>query len=283
MTPRGEGVVVTGCSSGIGRATAVLLAQRGFIVFASVRTRKAHEELADLRVRGLVPVSPLDLAAPDDLPRALGIIREEIAARGLKGLYGIVNNAGAGDVAPIELLDVRKLRIELEARIVAPIMLVQGLLPLLRTARGRIAWIQTPALIPIPFVASIHACDFAANCIARTLHLELASWGIPSVLVRCGGIRTDAPRKSDDGLERAIQGWSGEQKALWESTMQRERRDLLAFDEKRSDPRDVAEKVCTALCAARPRRAYRAGHLSRAAGVLELLPQPVVDRIMARR
>lgn len=63
MTPRGEGVVVTGCSSGIGRATAVLLAQRGFIVFASVRTRKAHEELADLRVRGLVPVSPLDLAA----------------------------------------------------------------------------------------------------------------------------------------------------------------------------------------------------------------------------
>jgi hypothetical protein len=50
----------------------------------------------------------------------------------------------------------------------------------------------TPAIVPLPYIASIHVCDFAANCLVRTLEIELKPWKIPQVMVRCGGIKTAA-------------------------------------------------------------------------------------------
>lgn len=281
--PDGRGVLVTGCSSGIGRATALHLARKGFTVFASTRNVKDAGELERLEVAGLIPVQPLDLAKPEHVPAVVSRIEGELAARGKPGLYAIVNNAGAGEVAPIELLDLAKLRNELEARIVGPIALLQAFLPSLRRGGGRIVWIATPSLIPIPFVSSIHACDFAANCIARTLSIELSAWRIPSLFVRCGGIQTAAPAKNDRELEEAMSRWPRERLALYADALKEERESLAAFDAKRSDPMAIAEKVRQALLAERPKRVYRAGHLARLAAVLELLPQALVDGIMRRR
>ena len=195
-SPITRAVLVTGCSSGIGRASAVMLAQQGFIVFASVRKDADADSLRGLNLPTLIPICPLDLAQPESIAAAVETIQAEIAARGINGLYGIVNNAGGGGVAPIELMDLDKFRTELEARLVGPIALLQALLPAIRTAHGRIIWIATPSTIPIPYVGSIHICDFAANCVARTLQIELKRWQIPNVLVRCGGVNTSAPAKS---------------------------------------------------------------------------------------
>ena len=228
-------------------------------------------------------MAPLDLSRPEQIPPIIQRIESELSARGAPGLYAIVNNAGGGAVAPIELLDLPELRAELETRIVAPITLIQALLPSLRKAGGRIVWIATPSLMPIPFVSSIHACDFAANCISRTLAIELAPWNIPSLFVRCGGIRTAAPDKESRELKMAMARWPEDRVRLYRRTLEAEMETLATFDTKRSDPMVIAFKVAEALRAARPKRVYRAGHMARLAAVLELLPQPVVDAILRRR
>jgi len=276
-------VLVTGCSSGIGRAVALYLARRHFVVLATVRKAADAESLRALGEADLVPIHPLDLSRLEQIPQARAQVERELERRGIVGLAGLVNNAGGGSIAPIELMELSGLQGELSARILGPVALLQAFLPSIRRASGRIIWITTPGLFPIPYVSTIHACDFAVNCLARTLRLELAPWRIPTVMIRCGGIQTPSPERTAREAEAAMKGWSEEARSLYGERMTAELESLSGFDRKRSDPDQVAAAVHRALTAARPRSRYQVGHLSRAAQVAELLPQALVDRIMASR
>ncbi len=279
----GAGVLVTGCSSGIGRAIAVHLARRGFTVFATVRKEADADNLRSLNEPNLIPTYPLDLARPEHIPGVVETVARELNARGKDGLYAIVNNAGGGSITPIELMDMGKFRTEVEARVLGPMALLQAFLPMIRKAHGRILWIVTPAIIPIPFVSSIHACDFTVNCIARTLQIELKPWQIPNVLIRCGAINTPAPGKSAAELAEAFNQWPRERFDLYAQTLEKEHKELSGLDAKRTAPEEVAKVVYTALTARKPKRRYQVGHLSRVAAMLEYLPQTLVDAIMERR
>jgi NAD(P)-dependent dehydrogenase (short-subunit alcohol dehydrogenase family) len=283
LRAKGEGVLVTGCSSGIGRQTAVALAGRGFTVFATVRKESDAESLRGLGLSSLVPVCPLDLSAPDQVSRAAALVSGEVERKGLRGLFALVNNAGGGGPSPVELLDLARLHTELQARLLGPVTLVQALLPLLRLAGGRIVWIMTPALIPTPYVASIHACDFAANCLARTLDIELKAWRIPNIMIRCGGIRTPAGMRTVADVEALLREGPPERVALYEGALRRWAKDMEGFDEKRTDAAKAAEVVVRALTAEKPKRRYSVGHMARAAVFLESLPQPLADWILRRR
>ena len=276
----GRGVLVTGCSSGIGRAIALHLARRGFTVFATVRREADRAALAELEDPNLVPVCPLDLTRPADIPPLVDRIEAELARRGQAGLYALVNNAGGGGVAPVELMDTEAFRVELETRLSGPVALVQALLPLLRRGAGRIVWIVTPAIIPTPYVAGIHACDFAANCLARTLDIELAPWEIPVVQVRCGGIKTAKGLDTVAQTEAILAHPCGE---LYRGQLEGWAREMAAFDRHRTPPERVVEVVAAALCAARPKHRYSIGHMASAAAFLEALPQPLADAILKAR
>lgn len=279
----GRGVLVTGCSSGIGRAVALHLADHGFTVFATVRTESARADLAGLGKSGLVVVSPFDLRRREHLPPLVKTIEGTLASRGQPGLFAIVNSAGGGAIAPLELMDLDLYQAELEARLVGPVALAQALLPSLRRAHGRLLWIATPALMPIPYVSSIHSCDYAANCITRTFALELAPWGIPSTFIRCGGILTAAPEKEARAFEEWFARLPAERRSLYEPALKKEMEELAEFDGKRSEPQVVADRVVEALSARRPKRVYRCGHMARAAAIIDLMPQALVDLIMRRR
>jgi NAD(P)-dependent dehydrogenase (short-subunit alcohol dehydrogenase family) len=259
------------------------LAKKGFVVFAGVRKESDSENLRALAIEGLHPVCPLDLARPEHLRPALEAIRLELQARGRDGLDAVVNNAGGGAVAPVELLDMAGFRVELEARVAGAAALVQAVLPMLRRSGGRIVWIMTPAVLPTPFVASIHACDFAVNGLARTLDIELKPWNIPSIMVRCGGIRTEAVAKSEAALEADRRTWPPDRAALYEPALRRWSESMAAFDARRASPEAVAKVVEKALSASRPKRRYSVGHMSRAAAFLESLPQAWADRILKTR
>ena len=161
--------------------------------------------------------------------------------------------------------------------------LVQAFLPSIRRAAGRILWIATPGLIPTPYVTGIHACDFAVNCIARTLALELGAAGPPVVLIRCGGIRTRAGMSTNEDLAAGIAGAAPERRALYAEKLESWSRSMNDFDTHRSDPERVAGVIERALSASRPRKRYRVGHMSGAAAFLEALPQPLADRILGSR
>ncbi|MEJ2050479.1 MAG: SDR family NAD(P)-dependent oxidoreductase [Calditrichota bacterium] len=277
------GVLITGCSSGIGRETALYLSKRGFTVFATVRKASDAESLRQKDLPNLVPTWPLDLTRLDQVSDIVEFVRLELQRRELPGLYAVVNNAGGGGIAPIELLDPEDFRTELETRLVGPVALVQALLPLIRKVEGRLLWIATPALLPIPFVSSIHACDFAANCLARTLHLELQPWNIANILIRCGGIQTPSPERSDRELQENLRHWPQDRVALYRERLEKEREEFADFDRKRTPPEEVARVIHRALLARKPKRKYLVGHLARAAAILEYLPQAWVDFIMAKR
>lgn len=278
-----KAVLITGCSSGIGRATALHLAQQGFTVLATVRKEADVESLRALNQPSLIPICPLDLACPEHIPPAVEAVKRELVAKGIKGLYAFVSNAGGGFVAPVELMDVARFRTELEVRLVGPLTLVQALLPLMREANGRLVWIVTPAIIPTPYVASIHACDFAVNCLLRTLDIELKRMPLPVIMVRCGGIQTAAVEKTYTELEEQFQSWPPDRLALYEGALRQWCEEMSAFDMHRTPPEAVAEVVQRALSAPRPRRRYSVGHMAGAAAFLEALPQGLVDAILKAR
>jgi len=279
----GRSVLITGCSSGIGRETAIKLGEHGFTVFATVRKEADAENLRNLKVPNLVPVCPVDLTNLDHITNAAKVVADELDRRGKKGLYALINNAGGGSPAPVEVIGLDQFQRELQTRILGSVAMVQAFLPLIRQAGGRIIWVMTPALIPTPYVASIHACDFALNCIARTLEIELKPWRIPNIMIRCGGIKTPAGLRTTTDVEAVLQKGPPERVALYEKALRRWGKDMAEFDDKRTEPEKVAEMVFNALIAEDPKRRYSIGHMARLAVFLELMPQSVADWILKKR
>jgi len=282
--PVGESVLITGCSSGIGLATALYLAAHGFHVLAAVRKETDAERLRGFHLSDLEPICPLDLAIPGEVAAASARIKESLARKGRDRLYAVVNNAGGGFIAPVELMDLGRFRMEMEARVLGPVTLLQDLLPLVRRARGgRILWIATPALVAIPYLASIHACEFAMNCIAQNLHLELSPWKIPNILIGCGGIHTAAPARTKVELASALQDWPREKADLYTKSLQKLQDQLEGFDNRRTEPEEVARVVYAALKAEKPKRKYLIGRQAGALNFIRLLPQSIVDGIFQKR
>ena len=275
-----KSVLITGCSSGIGRTTAVYLAQNDFTVFATLRKEKDAEELRQLHQPNLIPVCPLDLSRPEDIPVVMEILRAELQRRGQAGLYALINNAGGGGVAPVELIDLDVFRTELQTRLVGALALVQACLPLIRQGGGRIVWIATPAAIPTPYVASIHAFDFPVNGLARTLDIELKPWHIPNILIRCGGIKTARGMQTTAEVETILQQPGGD---LYRERLLKWSVEMAEFDQKRTEPEKVAQVILAALSAPNPKRRYSVGYMSGAAAFLEALPQTLTDTILKMR
>ncbi len=277
---RQQSVLITGCSSGIGQAIAMHLAVSGFTVFATVRKEADRDRLAALGIPALIPVCPLDLSRPIDIPPVIAFVQEEVQRRGQRGLYALIHNAGGGQVAPLELMDVALFERELQTRLTGPVALSQAALPLLRQAGGRLLWIMTPAAIPTPYVTSIHACDFAVNCIIRTLEIELKPWRIPCIQIRCGGIRTASSQTTPAMTLPCLQHPAG---GLYAEALRKWTADISQFDRGRTPPEAVGRVVEAALRAARPRRRYAVGHMAGTAAFLESLPQPITDAILKLR
>ncbi len=278
-----KAVLVTGSSSGIGRSVALYLAEQGFLVFAGVRKESDVIKLRKLGRPNLIPSYPLDLTNLNDIDNISQFIRVQLKDKNIEGLFGIVNAAGGGSIAPIELLDLNNLNRELKTRILGPVGLLQSLLPLIREAEGRILWIATPAIIPSPFLTDIHACDFAVNFIVRTLKIELLKWNIPGILIRCGGIKTSSPERTMNALKEDMKNWPEVKYNLYKDALDRTIRELTEFDKKRTEPVEVAKVVYRALNNRKPKRKYRVGYMSGFAAFLEFFPQAVVDYILERR
>lgn len=278
-----KSVLVTGASSGIGNTTAIYLAKQGYTVLAAVRKDVDVHALNNLGLNNLKPLCPLDLTISDEILSAANLIKEQVRANQIPALHAIINIAGGGSLSPIELLDISDFREELEKRIVAPVILLQELLPLLRETKGRILWIATPALFPLPYVADIHAADFAVNYLARTLNLELLPDGIRNILIRCGGIKTPSVARSERELAERLENMPKEKSDIYKARLEKVLKDQENFDSKRTEPIEVAKLIGKVLALKNPKTRYQIGYMSKLGAFLEKLPQSWVDSIMERR
>lgn len=178
------GVVITGASTGIGAASATLLAREGYRVFGSVR-READE--ARLREAGVTPVR-MDVTDAESIQRAERRVRDALSG---DGLIGLVNNAGVPGGGPSELLPVAELRRVLEVNTVGVLAVTQAFLPLLRKARGRIVNISSVSgRIAMPFMGPYAASKFALEALSDCLRRELVPAGVDVIVLEPGPVET---------------------------------------------------------------------------------------------
>ncbi|MGA3015159.1 MAG: SDR family NAD(P)-dependent oxidoreductase, partial [Bacteroidales bacterium] len=277
MTGSQNSILITGASSGIGKATAIYLARESYTVLATVRREPDVKALNDLGIQNLKPIFPVDLTKQDQILAATGSVKRMIRERQIPPLWAIINIAGGGSITPVEMMDIYAYRNELEKRLVAPVILIQELLPLLRETHGRILWIATPGLFPVPYVTDIHAPDFAVNFLARTLNLELLPDGIKNILVRCGGINTPSVHRSEIELEEKLKNLPPGMAGLYQNRLQKVLSQNQKFDLNRTESVDVAKLIAKILATKNPKTRYHIGKMSGLGAFLEKLPQSWVD------
>ena len=187
-SPEGPGastrpwVLITGCSTGIGRALVPLCRAAGWGVVATARR---PESLADLPAGEDLRILPLDVTEA-------GSVAAAAAACADLPLKALVNNAGYGQVGPLELLRPDELRAQFETNVVGLHAVTQAFLPLLRRERGaRILQVASMlGRLSIPLAGPYNASKHAVVALAETLRLEIGN-EVAVVLVEPGAIRTE--------------------------------------------------------------------------------------------
>jgi NADP-dependent 3-hydroxy acid dehydrogenase YdfG len=127
MSARSQTVVITGASSGIGKATALHLDQLGFRVFAGVRKETDYQALKEEASDALTPLF-LDVTDEDSIETAVRTVTEASAGK----VDGLINNAGLSLNGPLELLPVADIRKLVDANIIGLLAVTRAFLPLLR-------------------------------------------------------------------------------------------------------------------------------------------------------
>jgi NAD(P)-dependent dehydrogenase (short-subunit alcohol dehydrogenase family) len=178
-----QAVLITGCSSGIGRATAERLASRGFVVYATARR---VETIADLEPRGC-RVLAIDVTDEDSMQAAVRTVCDEHGAVG-----ALVNNAGYSQSGAIEEVPLDEVRRQFETNVFGVVRMCQLVLPGMRAQHhGRIVNVSSMgANFTFPGGGFYHATKYAVEAISDALRFEVKGFGIDVVIVQPGFIRT---------------------------------------------------------------------------------------------
>ncbi|TMM18268.1 MAG: SDR family oxidoreductase [Actinobacteria bacterium] len=272
------GVLVTGASSGIGRACALHLDGLGHRVFAGVRTEAAAESLRRAASDRLVPVL-LDVTDAEAIDAAHRSIEAGLDGR---GLVGLVNNAGVAHGGPIEYLPLDEWRAQLEVNVIGQVAVTRAMMPLLRRARGRVVFIGSiGGRVGTPLLSPYAASKFAIEGIAESLRHELRPFGVRVAVVEPGAVKTDIwdkGRRYADEMERLL---PAEASSLYGDAITGLRRSLDQQDRAGIAPEQVAQVVARALSSDRPRGRYLVGRDAQLAGLIaRLFPDSAKDAIV---
>lgn len=258
-------VVVTGASSGIGRATAEHLADSGWHVFAGVRKQGDADALAGPSVTPLL----LDVTDEDALRAAVRLVGERTGGR----LDGLVNNAGISLGAPVEFVDLDELRTMFEVNVVGLVATTQEFLPLLREAPGRIVCIGSiSGRFAFPFLGGYAATKHAVEALCDSLRTELRPWQLPVSLVEPGNVDTAIWDKGRTDFDAKVAAWPEEARQLYGDKVPLMRRIVEQSQSHSVPPQRVARAVEHALTAPRPRTRYLVGADAYAQAILRRLP-----------
>ena len=272
------GVLVTGASSGIGRATATVLALAGWRVFAGVRDLNVGTELARSDASaGSIEAVRLDVTDEGSIAAAKDGIAERLGGDRLSGL---VNNAGVGFGGPLEFVRLDDLREQLEVNVIGQVAVTQSMLPLLREGRGRIVLISSDnGRWAPPFMGPYVASKFALEGIGDALRLELRRSGISVSIVEPGSIKTSIWDKGLDQLDDL--DLPPGSMSIYGDVAGVLRQGLEQGEKNAIPPERVAEAIQDALTAKHPRARYRVGRDAKAMIALRsVLPDRVFDSLV---
>jgi NAD(P)-dependent dehydrogenase (short-subunit alcohol dehydrogenase family) len=274
------GVVVTGVSSGIGRACALELDRRGLRVFGGVRAEGDAESIRREASDRFAPLI-LDVTDADAISRARETVER---ALGSEPLAGVVNNAGIAVGGPLEALRIEDLRRQLEVNTIAPVAVTQAFIPRLRASRGRVVNISSiGGRVAQPFLGPYSASKFGLEALSDALRRELLPWGIHVALIEPGNVKTRIWEKGNSQLEEFRARATEEQMRLYSGNLGRMEKMIEMAERNGVAPEKVAGAVAHALTADRPRTRYLVGPDARVQlSIDRALPTRLVDRLYAR-
>ena len=270
--------LITGASSGIGRASALRLSRAGWKVLAGVRGEKVGEELAAEAPGGRIEPLRLDVTSDEQIAAARALVDDGGSGR----LDALVNNAGVGAGGPLEILSTDELRSQFEVNVFGPVALTRALLPALRRARGRIVFISSiGGKVVLPYTAPYGASKHAIEAIADSLRIELAGSHVQVALVEPGSVSTPIWDKSREEAERLQ--IPPELEPVYGEVVDKMGR-VLEETAKRGVPPDVVARVIEkALSSRRMKARYLVGRDARVMLTLRrVLPDLWFDRMIRR-
>ncbi len=183
MAEASKAVLITGCSSGIGHATAEHLAARGWTVYASARRTESIEGLAERGCKTLA----LDVTDEDSMRAAVAAVEDAEGAVGV-----LVNNAGYSQSGALETLPLDRLRAQFETNVFGLVRLCQLVLPgMRRQGGGRIVNVSSMGgRLTFPGGGAYHGTKHAVEALSDALRFEVRGFGVDVVLIEPGLIKT---------------------------------------------------------------------------------------------
>jgi len=271
-------VLITGASSGIGRAIALACDLRGYTVYAGVRKDADAEALKAASEGRLRPVR-LDVTDPDQIAAAA----QRLDAERPEGLWALINNAGIVVAGPMEFVPVERLRRQLEVNLIGQVAVTQAFLPSIRRRGGRVVFVgSNSGYFTTPVLGAYAASKHGLEAVADALRRELFPWKIPVSLLQPGSIKTSIWEKSEQAALSLCEDLPPGARALYGGWIPRVR-SLLKGNVARAAPAErVAAAALRAVSARRPRARYKVGMDARLTPLLSLLPVRWVDAALVR-
>jgi len=263
--------LITGCSSGIGRALVGAFVEVGWDVVATARRPESIEDLADERVSCLA----LDVTEVASIQSA---VAQAVAVRG--GIHVLVNNAGYGLIGPVAELDSEDLRRQLETNVVGAVEMIRAVMPhMAARRRGCLVNIgSVSSLLATPFGGAYSASKAALHLLSDALRPEVAPFGISVMVVRAGAVATSFPDAAGRGLDR-YRDPASLYRDHADGMVERagmSRNMAMAADE-------FARKVVRSAISPNPPAVLKIGGGARLVPMLSRLPKKLLARILGRK
>lgn len=270
-------ILISGASTGIGRATAVHMARKGHTVWAGVRSQKSFEDIERLNVQGLEPVF-LDVTNEESIEKCVSTVRKKSGI-----LHGLVNNAGIAIGGPVEGVDLADWRKQFEVNVFGQIRVTQQCLPMIRECKGRIVMVSSIAgRVASPFLAPYSASKFALEAVADSLRREMRKFEVSVSLVEPGPIATPIWEKSLGDGEKRKEEFSPEIQRIYGSVLNKFNKRVMDSARTASPVSVVVQAIEHALTARHPRTRYPVGRgIALSAALSYMLPDRWMDRVLS--
>lgn len=270
----GKSVLITGCSSGIGRALAFEFHRHEFEVWATARKLETLNELQQAGMNTLA----LDVTNAESIQNVVEKLKNESARLDI-----LVNNAGYASISPLAELPIAELRKQLETNVLGQIAVTQALLPVLRKSQAaKIVNIgSVSGILTTPFAGAYCASKAALHMLSDALRMELAPFNIQVITVQPGAIASNfgnrARTEVDTNLNFDSDSWYTPIKTAIEARANASQENPTPTDE-------FARSLVKQLCKKQPKSIIRLGKGSTALVALKRwLPESLLDKILSKK
>jgi NAD(P)-dependent dehydrogenase (short-subunit alcohol dehydrogenase family) len=274
-------VLITGATDGLGRAAALLLAEKGFRVFAAGRSAEKRAELDRLAATKKLPLESIELDVCDEssVTRALRQILQKAG-----NIDVLINNAGVGLMAVAEELKLDDLRRLYETNIFGLLRVTQAVLPHMRERKsGRILMLSSIAgILTPPTYGAYSSSKHAVEALSNALRLELYPFNVEVILIEPGYIMTNFQQTAKGLAESYIEGSTTSPYAkIYEGAIAGA---TNSRRESKTTPEDCARVILQAIEASHPKARYTVTPLAKwAAFGRRILPDTLLDSFLRRK